>query len=350
MATTRNPIKLHDVARIADVSISTVSRALNNDARVNARTRNRIMAVTQVLEGDGKAVRNRVIAPRTDTMIAVVQPQRDVSGGDTEISVYVLESLQDVVEPAGGSAAFVRLKEYRGHSWMDCVRHAEGLIGYRLRDQDAGAFISGAQTADVPFVLLNRTDSAPHVATCCTDHVQAGRQAAMHLLDNGHTRVGLIFNSLSIQSNQQRLQGIRETLQARSVVLDPACIRQAVTAADQAGAALEDLVNQCGVTAVITAHDRLGTTVLSEASRRGLRIPDDVSVVSFDGTEAGALAHPSLTSIYTPWTAMTRMAGQMLLWMMKDQLLSQAKLVWAPRLIKRESVAPPKSGERGRSI
>jgi len=344
MIKSRSPLRLHEVAKVARVSVSTVSRALSNDEKVNSKTKQRILAVTQVLEGQGKGMRNRMQPSLlTGNAIALVQPEYNSFCGDgnTEISVCVLENLQNVMEANGSSVIPVRLKEYKGYSWLDCIRQAKGLIGYRLRDEDTGRFISAARTAGLPFVLLNRTDSDPTVPVCTTDHVQAGRMAAMHLLDLSHKRVGMIFNSLDIQSNQQRFQGIREVMQIRNIQFDPACLMSDVNTVEAVGNSLETLVMELGVTAIVSAHDRLGKIILSEAAKRKIQIPDQVSLISFDGTEEGAFLHPALTSIYTPWSEMAKMAGQLLLWMMHDALLSQTKLVWSPRLIQRGSTAKP---------
>lgn len=339
MIASKSPIRLHEVAKMARVSVSTVSRAFNNDEKVNKKTMQRIMAIAQVLEGQGQKSRNRNRQSLSGNTIALVQPERDKVLGDTEINVCILENLQDIVEPVGGSIIPVRVKEYKEHSWMDCIRHAKGLIGYRLRDEDAGKFISAARTAGLPFVLLNRTDSDPTVPVCYTDHVQSGRMAAMHLLDLKHEHIGLIFSSFDIQSNQQRLQGIREVMLSRNIQMDPNCIVSDITTAEESGNAIEKLVRELGATAIITANDRIAKMVLSEALRRNISIPQDVSIISFDGTEEGAYMHPALTSVYTPWSEMARMAGQILLWMTQDQLLTQAKFVWSPRLIQRASTA-----------
>ena len=337
-------VKLGEVAEVAGVSVSTVSRAFNNHSCVNVRTRRRVIAVAQSLQLQRKTHGLPLKSCATKSII-LVQPLLDREIGNPEVSMFVLENIQEIAEQNGCS---VMTSQFRSHNskelplWLSHSSDSIGIIGLGLRDGDAAEFIAHAHRANIPFILLNSTSEVPTVPTCSTDHVRSGQIAIEYLLELGHRRIGLLFSSLRAQSCCKRLQGISEVFSQRHIEHPETLLKTGLEKTEVCLQEARRMVEQEGATALIAPHDRLARVIMSDALSRGIKIPDDLSVISFDGSLFGEQTHPTLTSVYVPWAEMSRAASQMLILLKNDSLLKQIKLVWTPQLIKCGSCGPPK--------
>ena len=165
--------------------------------------------------------------------------------------------------------------------------------------------------------------------------------AAGHLLELGHRRIGVVFGSPTSQATRLRLAAIRSGLpkwgwkpSARFIEADCVDVEDTVSAARRL------LVRQ-HVTAIIASNDRVAARIMSDAQSQGVRVPDGLSVVGFDGTELGEHTSPPLDSVLIPWAQMARAAADLILLQVNDSMIRDAQLVWRPRLIRRGSCARP---------
>lgn len=336
-------IGLKQIAQACGISMSTVSRALSGDPRVNERTRRRIQVAAQTLQ----LKQGRPISPQprsASPCLALVQPAHEGQPGDTEISIHVMERLQEFGEEHNLTIISGRLhRDKHGLAALGVNGRLQvaGVIGYRLLDEDMEYFHKAVRQARVPCVILNRLPSDINAPVCSVDHRQAGELAANHLLEQGHQRIGVIFNKLDNQSTRLRLESIEQVLAQAGRPLSHQLRRTEVNDPMAARDMAVELVRQ-GATALILCSDRQGLVVQSHLIARGYTVPNDVSVLAFDGTDAAAMASPALTSVYTPWQEMAQGAAQLIQMFERNALLSQAQLIWQPKLMTGESCAPPK--------
>ncbi len=335
-------VGLKQLAEDVGMSISTVSRALSGSDLVRADTRRRILAAANARRMEGSAVRGRT--PKTaGNMVMLLQPAAmQQANGDTEVSIHVLETLQDVAEESGCGILAGRFRTAKEQeAGLDLNENVVGVVGFRLLDSHMAPFLARVRNANVPFVVLNREDDDPTVPTCTTDHTLAGRMAIDHLVKLGHERIGLLFNSMENQSNRLRIDGIEASLRAHRLGIPP---EQRVTGhEDLNGAAkvAQQLIQQEKVTALVVAPERMAANLLYQLSAAGIRVPDDVSIISFDGTALTRQQQPQLTALHTPWQQMAKAATRLLFWLRDDPMLDQVKLNWKPNLLPGETCQPP---------
>lgn|GEM_PF-6544471 len=337
---------LKELAHATGLSMSTVSRALSGSPLVNDRTRQRVLAVANVGNMQGKKLRPRY-ANLTNKALALIQPSLEETDGNTEVSIHILEAMQDVAEKQGYSilAGRLRAQDQNENSIIQSHGSVLGAVGFRLLDEHVPVFLSQARSANTPFVLLNRTEEDPSVPTCTTDHVLAGRLAASHLIDLGHQRIAILSNYSHAQSNRLRLRGIQQVLEERKLAIHPNLMHTDLNTTPLLRNALQTVVKKHKATAVITSCDRMGLSVLRLLHEMGLESPRDLSVIGFDGTQAAAEYQPALTSVQIPWAKMASGAARMLFWLREDPQLEKVQLSWSPVLMERQTTAPPEKTE-----
>ncbi len=329
---------LKELASATGLSISTVSRALSGSSLVNDRTRQRVLAVANVSQMNGQAMRAR-LGSKAGHALALVQPSLDQTDGHTEISVQILETMQDVAERQQCSIAALRLRaDPDSREPMPGLPPSVlGAVGFRLQDVHVPVFLRQVRDAQVPFVILNRVEDDPTIPTCTVDQVLCGRLAAGHLADLGHRRLAVLFNSSHIQPNRLRLRGISQVVSERGLEADPRLVRLDLTTPALLGEAVRSAIEELQATAIIAANDRMALAIVRQLQQMQQRVPQDISVVGIDGTHAGVEHHPALTSVHVPWVEMAAGAARLLFWLREDPALAQVHLVWKPALMERQT-------------
>ncbi|NJM42632.1 MAG: LacI family transcriptional regulator [Anaerolineae bacterium] len=167
----------------------------------------------------------------------------------------------------------------------------------------------------VPVVMINEQEPTSDMRVVAVDDVRATGLAMEHLLALGHRRIGYVGTSNRPKSNQHRLKGYQKALKAAEVKLDEALTFLGDDIEDHAqrGAASLDALLAAKATAVFCYNDVTAIGLLAECRKRGVRVPQDLSVVGFDDIDMAAYAAPPLTTIRQPRFEYGQRAMKMLL-------------------------------------
>jgi DNA-binding LacI/PurR family transcriptional regulator len=290
---------LRDVARQAGVSVATASRVATGSAAVRPETRERVL----------RAMRELLYVPteprhsRADTgLIGVLVPELA-----NPIFPALAEAIETLAAPRGlasilcntTSAAFREIDYV--HMLLD--RGVEGMIFIscemtNLRGDHSHYARLVAEGARIVFVNgAMHTVDAPSVGV---DERVAGEIATQHLLALGHTRIGFVAGPEHYLPTQLKAAG-RATALAAAGVADDHLVTYADFSLEGGGQALAELLERPEPpTAVICSSDVMAIGVLHEAARRAIRVPDELSVVGFDGIEATKWSVPELTTVEQP--------------------------------------------------
>ncbi|MDV2476181.1 LacI family DNA-binding transcriptional regulator [Rhodococcus zopfii] len=302
----------YDVARRAGVSQSTVSRALRNDPRVIEATRERIQALAAEM-GYVPHVTARSLITRRSSTIGIVS-------GDLRNPSYptLVNTLQD---------CFAR-RDYRVLLMSDRTEGSleKDILALRGGLVDGVVFISSrldspmvSEMIDwkIPLVILSRDVDDRHagrVDRVTSDNIGGGRLIADHLVDLGHTRIGLISGPLQNPSIRLREQGFRDGLAARGVVLDEKRVyRGAVDSSTGLEGGLALLGGEDRPTAVFCATDYMAYGTLDAAKRLNLDVPGDVSIVGYNDLQQSGWSIFDLTTVRQPLEDMAVAAAALLL-------------------------------------
>lgn len=290
-------VTLNDVARRASVSLATVSRALNQPRLVRDSTVQRVRKAATELNFRPNLVGRNLRAQTTKT-VGVVLP--------TLANTVFGECFQGIERAARTRNFSVMLTttEYRvddEHLATEALlRHrVDGLI-LTVANATRSAALDKLDREQVPYVLVYNQLSRPRRPTVSVDNRLAAREAVECLIASGHRAVRMLTGRFDESDRAQlRYAGYRDAMQRNGLVPSPPIevpLHTAVAADALAGC----LRGRDRVTALFCSNDLLAISVVSDLRRLGSRVPEDVSVVGFDGVQLGAFLHPALTTIVQP--------------------------------------------------
>lgn len=329
---------MRDVARLAGVSVQTVSCVVNHKGSVSTATRERVCTAIERLDYHPFPVARSLRSRKTQT-IAFFLP--DVANP----SLSAMASA--AAEPAYSHNYNVVL--YNTHE--DSEREARYVLSATQDWVDGVVFISvqdfahsveTLEAAGIPCVAIDRIPDDYSGPSVTLDNVQAGRLAAQHLADLGHTRFAHIGGSAKLRLSRERQYGFQEELTARGLG-EALCVASEGGWDCQAGfkAMQQILAHRPRPTAVFAANDRMAIGAMQAAHQVGLRVPEDCSVMGLDDIELAAFQIPPLTTLRQSFADLATLGIQLILDRLAGKEPDPAQIVLQPTLIVRESTAPP---------
>ncbi|WUJ68665.1 LacI family transcriptional regulator [Kribbella soli] len=298
---------IRDVARLAGVSASTVSRALSLPGMVNAATRARVAAAVEQLGYEPNRAARGLITGRTGTIGLVVPDLANpffasVTKGVQararrhDVAVFVADTDEDPAAEAGLVRAL--------------SKQVDGVI---LCSPRASNDELAAIAQDTTVVLVNR--AAEGIPGVTYDNEGGMRQAVAHLVALGHHRIAWVGGPATSWSTQHRGLGLRNAVEELRATLAPV---GNFAPTYEGGMAAADQVIATGATAVVAYNDLVAIGLLARLHARGLAVPGDLSVVGVDDIAMSSMARPALTTVRLPKQEAGRIAVELLLTMLDD--------------------------------
>jgi LacI family transcriptional regulator len=204
-------------------------------------------------------------------------------------------------------------------------------------------FIGNLTQSKFPFVLIDHQGAGRDCPSVGAANWQGGYNATEYLTNLGHTRIGFITGSMDLGCAVDRLDGYRSALRTYHIPDAPELIYEGdfFQPDGYSGAqAMLDLPEP--PTAIFASNDVMAMGVMDAVRNRGLRVPDDVSVVGFDDIPQASLVRPALTTINQPLEKMGRVATQMLLDLLKHPEKKADRIELPTHLIVRDSCKSPR--------
>lgn len=294
---------IYDVAAAAEVATSTVSRAFSQPGRVSAATRDRVLAVAAELGYRPNPHARALLSGKHHTVAMVVS---DITNPHYFELIRGAEMRARVSEY---TLVLVNAEESPRVEWEQIQRLAPAVDGFMLsasRLPDENLLQIAAQR---PVVLVSR--ELPGIASVVLDHVEGCRQIVSHLASLGHRDLLYLAgprNSWMAGTRWAALQAAAEQAGVGVRRIGPFTPK-----VNQGGAAADAALNAGGATALVAHNDLLAIGVLQRLAARGVRVPDDVSVVGFDDIFAADVCTPGLTTLGGAHVDVGRAAVELLL-------------------------------------
>ncbi|MGW3294278.1 LacI family DNA-binding transcriptional regulator [Streptomyces xiamenensis] len=330
------------IAREAGVSVPTASKVANGREDVSPETRRR---VTEVLDRLGYVRRPRFTAGRTPALVDLVMHQLD-----SPWSGAVLHGVEEAAHEAGVSvvvsAALTRTRGGRPErGWLDRLR-ARGSAGvlFNLAELSTAQY-SWLDRHGIPFVMIDPVlEPPPGVPSVGATNWQGGVSATEHLIALGHRRIAVIGGFRRKQCSTARMAGYRSAMAAAGLPVPAEYVGYGGFSEDGARRETERLLALPEPpTAVFTCSDPMGLGACQALAARGVRVPRDLSVVSFDDLPQARWASPALTTVRQPLAEMAGTALRLLLRMMAGERPEGVRTELSTRLVLRDSTAPPRT-------
>ncbi|MEO5780972.1 MAG: substrate-binding domain-containing protein, partial [Arthrobacter oryzae] len=201
----------------------------------------------------------------------------------------------------------------------------------------------------IPVVVIDPLNPPPgDVVSVGTTNWAGGKDATSHLLELGHRRIAYIGGPDAAECNEARLHGYMAALRAEGVPVEDRYIISGQFRSEHGANGMKALLQlEQRPTAIFAASDSIALGVLAEARRQKIRVPEDMSLVGFDGTYQAEESVPALTSVTQPLQEMGRAALRFILRQMRGEVLDSRRVELVTRLVVRESTAPPRDYQRG---
>ncbi len=337
-----------DVARLAGVAISTVSRALANPGRVNEKTRAKIDAAARQLGYTPNAMARGLRVGKSNVIMIILPGS--LYYGASQVIPQVLQSINRSLIQGGYNLMIANLdrdetseRHILDLAFGGTVRGAI-IFSSKLPEVDRRSLAN----ANLPIISMLFDMSDAGLSSVVTNDREAVRDATAELIRLGHRRFLYLAGPEGNYHDVERYSGVIEALEAAGMS-GAAVVRSGGNLDYQHGfdiglQAAEDFAALAAKpTAVIATSDDMAISFMSRMQQTGLTIPADLSIVSFDGSPVCAFCSPPLSTIEQPVEEMGQAAVALLLAAMEQAEKEPTRTVIRSKLILRESMAAPKS-------
>ncbi len=334
-------ITIKHVAEKAGVSTQTVSRVINDRPDVAPETRKRILEIIDQLDYRPSELARSLIHRRSYTLGVVTAGLKYIGPNRT------LNGITNKAEELGFA---VLLKELPRFSIEDVQPLLQFFLGRQVDGilwavQEVGNnrdwFAEGSMNIPVPILFLTMA-SRPGVPSLSIDNYAGGVMATRHLLDSGYQRIAHLSGPLDWWEARQRKQGWQDTLVKASRKFEDRFSAEGNWSSASGQSAFQQLLNAYPeMDAVFAANDQMALTVLHIASEKGIRVPQDLGVVGFDGIAESAYFSPALTTINQNQLELGSRAVEELVHKIeaayKNESVAPTNILLKPELVIRES-------------
>jgi DNA-binding LacI/PurR family transcriptional regulator len=294
-------LQMTDIARLAGVSTTTVSRALNASPLVNEATRMRVAELARSLNYTVNAGAKELRLGHSNTVAVVVPYAANMRQAMSDpFFLGMLGSIADALTERGHDMLVSRIDA--DNLQMAATPYDSGramgiiLIGQWRRHDHLNALAARG----VPFVVWGAQLPDQHYCTVGCDNIAGGRLATERLLSLGRRRIAF-FGDVGLPEVAHRYEGYRQAHERAGLAVRPALAWPASFLADSARAAIAALrARGADFDAVFACSDLIAMSAVSTLRGLGLRIPEDVAVVGYDDVELAAYFHPPITTVRQP--------------------------------------------------
>ncbi len=329
---------IYEVADLAGVSLATVSRVINPGAKVSDKTRQKVLAAMKQLGYRPNSIAQS-LATRSSNSVGVL-----VSELHGPFYGGMLSAIEETLRASG---KFVLVAA--GHSKEEQER--EGIKFLISRNCDAlivhvealpDKFLVEHNTSSTPIVVVNRKVRGLADRCFSLDNELGGYLAAQSLLRLKHKKIAYISGPLDFVDARQRLEGHKRALVEAGVAFDARLLYEGDYHETGGTDALNRLFEKnIPFTAVICANDEMAAGAMAAAHDRGLRLPEELSIVGFDDAPISRYVYPKLSTVHYPIADMSRMAARWVLRHVYQQGDIDVQRTFEPNFVSRDSVARP---------
>jgi LacI family transcriptional regulator len=331
----RKSITIQDVAREAGVSISTVSRVLNNKDDVSLDTYEKVQQIIEDLHYATSLAARGMRSHRTNVIGLLL------SDFVTPYSTEIIRGVDEVIAQSDNDLLIYTSGDYRKNWGTNHESKSVMLLNGSIVD---GVIIVTPETATsnlpshAPLVIIDPNTESPNFPGVIATNREGALSAMNYLTSLGHRRIGYITGRLELISAMQRLQGYKDGLAAAGIPSDESLIKvgnyQVEVAAEQTRALLS---MENPPTAIFAANDMSAMGVYQAAKEAHIRIPEDLSVVGFDNLSESAYFDPPLTTVDQFIKEMGSIAAKAMISLLKGEMSMNKIHIVPTQFVIRES-------------
>jgi LacI family repressor for deo operon, udp, cdd, tsx, nupC, and nupG len=293
------PVTIKDIARTLNISISTVSRALRGLPEIHPDTRSAVVKLAEELDYQPNQLAKNLAKSRTKT-IGVIVPN---------LSYHFFSAMLNSIEEAALQAGYSVLVCQTNESYLREITNIQNLLRSQVegfiislsRDTDNYEHVERLARKNIPLVLFDRYAESIDVSKVIVDNEAAAFKATEHLIENGCRQIGFLAGPAQLLLSNQRIKGYKAALEKHALpVSDQYILHCDYTQENTIMQTLALTSLPQPPDGIVTISDRVAYPAIYAMKQKGLRIPEDVAVVSFNNEPVSAFFSPALSSISQP--------------------------------------------------
>ena len=338
-----------DVARRAGVSFKTVSRVLNNNPHVATDLRERVLKAAADLDYRANVAARSLAGQRTYTLALLIEIRvTDLHGEDDWYLPAFLSDLQFAAMLACQKAGYrltIEICDTSANAPPPALpagitrADIDGIIvAPPLCDRIE--MVNALDASGIPYVLIAPGLDVPNARSVATDEYGGAAAMTRYLLDQGHRRIAFVQGPAGHRAAAARLRAYRDALAAFDTTLQPMIEQGGFTFASGYRAAQALLAMTKPPTAIFCANDDMAAGAIAAATRRGIRVPDQLSIAGFDDSAVARITAPALTTVRQSFGAMASAAVRLLSAGESGADTEPRQRILPYKIIERASIAP----------
>ena len=339
------PITIYDIAKEAGVSPSTVSRVLTNSANVRSEKRDKVVALIEKYNFKPNALAKGLADTKTRTIGVLAADIRnpyyaslyvaiEKAARETEYTVLLVNSLGDTQTER---ELLGKLQEQRVDAIIQLGGRADDLVS-----NEKYVELINQIMANTPVIVTGKLDGT-RCNTVRLDSMQAMELLMNHLIELGHRKIALIGGRRDVLATFEKIQRYKQILNANMIEFDPFLIAEDTGYDFESGYQGMNKMLSEGIapTAIVAINDFSALGIMKSLEEHHIRIPEDVSVVSYDNTYMAEMAIPPLTSVDYNYQEFGKKLVDTAISLIEGKKTSKIRMV-NPTLVVRESSGPVK--------
>lgn len=336
-----SPVTIEDISRQLGISVSTVSKALNDYPDVSRETKEKVFELARDLDYQPNIAARNLRRKRTGNIGFVLA--YPVAAHNEYVAELIIGATQSAEKHGYNITLFTAANNQPDTLHRACrARLVDGmLLRGGVKFDNLAAILGEAQ---MPYVVIGRRVDLPEVSFIAPDNFTGAVELTNHLLALGHRRIAYIARPELGETDIDRLAGYCQGLALAGIEVNPQLIvntQSSDTVKSYAAIqALFDLPDR--PTAIFGGHDLLAIEAMQIAAERGLQVPEDIAVAGFDGITSTQIISPALTTVRQPIPEVGRQAMDMLAARLQNPLLPAERRILPVNLVIRQSTAGKK--------
>jgi LacI family transcriptional regulator len=320
-------ITLRDIAKVLNLSVATVSRALRDSYDIATETKKRVQDYAKEIHYVPNRMAQGLKVGRTKSIGVVI------SSLDNNFVAEMLDGIHSVCTDKGYQLIIMQSKESAAQEknsieWL-YAGGIEGLLISPALETTDFSQLQNLQENGLPVVLFDRWSDKINAHKIGADNRKGAYDATIHLLNNGYRAIAHIMANAELSIADERLKGYRDALQEYHITFRPELLRFCdYTSLDKLDHDLNEAVNELmnlpdRPDAFFTGSDQISTGCVKVLKQRGFKIPDDVAMIGFTNTAHAEIFDPPLSTVHQPAFEIGKLAAGKLFSALKRQISAE---------------------------
>ena len=332
-------VTLKDIAAEAGVSITTVSNVVHN--RTSRVSPERVAKIWEIIEREHyvPSMTARTLANADSSIIGVITHMTPQNTGSTMSDPFLGTFVEGIESRTRAEGYYLMIRSVEDARALDFLSRSWHLSGLILTGMFQDDFFTCTQRLGIPYVLIDSYIDQPDVYNIGLEDEKGGYMATRHLLEKGHRVIA--FASPSVRPGgvvEKRLQGYQRALAEFGVNYDPSLVFTQEISVEEGRRLGVTLSEKKHITGIFASADILAAGIMAGLRERGVRVPEDKSIVGFDDNYLCQLTNPTLTTIHQDAEQKGILATDMILAQLRGEEIPQRSVILPVSLVERESV------------